>query len=704
MRCLICKEKFKYDAGRCQHIPKNVCEKCALSGKSVHQCDSTCFPTWPIKIDSRPLSSSVIGSNPTGEIKGVEEDFFPSIFNFIYCDVKDVQIVLKELHLLHVSVDFSLRGNKALLEQAYQNESWKYQHVADYKKESEISEGRIAHLFATHLWSGLRLIDDSVQLTIDSKKASVIVNPNVDFLGLPDSYPPDKKAQNPQNHFYTFFIGKFTVFYGPFVLEKNYHIEYDIEAINFVYETGYLFPFKYVDFRSVNLGGEYPFAAGNPVFQRIDPFRTKLLPPAARLRWFRDVGDTEYPPQMYLYAADPFRDTPIKGEQYEPKTFLNNTPYFNLKDFTLVRTGFMPAQVKKDDLYLRVRITKSPLPIRVFDQLQKLPRYRDFLIEYDLINFSHEPVDVEITSEISGITDQIVSNFTIPAMKNSEGKPARIVESQCPNIKFGILDQITEPLEATLSYQINIKGKNGSETTFRKATQKIKILPHDVIVWSIKDKAGNTVYDLSKMIGSWVTPIDREGLLDEIRGKAKNYHPAKILVGNQGGPLEDINSQVKALYDYLNAESGISYVEQSTFKHTFDANAQRVLLPERVIKAHTGNCIDLTVLFASLLEGLGINPLILLTSDHAFLGWGNKYSKEDMGYLECTMLGRVNEGTGSKFTFEEAFLAGKKEFADKFILKGANEYIPIHSIMFGKDGAQIIDIGEVRKEGIKRYN
>lgn len=699
MKCILCKQKFKPDQGRCLIIPKNVCEKCSLEGKTTHQCDLSCSKKLPVKIDSMPLSSSVIGLNPMGEIRGVEEDFFPAIYNYVSCSVESVSINLKEMHHLHVSIDFSLTGNESLLKKAYEGEDWKYQHVSECKKENGITEGGIAHLFATYLWSGLKVIDSSAKLFIDDKEVSVITNPNVDFIGSPDSYPPDKKNQTAKDINYSFYIGKFVMFYGPLIFNSKYHLEYDIEAINFFYETGYLFPFKYVDIKNVDISGNSQIIPGNILFQRVDPRRMNILPLAQRIRWFREIGDINSPPM--IYAADPFRDTKLYGVGHGPRTFLNSKPYFNLSNFTLISTGFMPAVASTDDIYIRVRVTDSPLPIRVFDQLQRLPRYRDFLIEYDLINFSESPIDVEIVSEINGITDQAIGNFTIPAKKNSDGKPSRIVECQCPNVKFGVLEQITESIDATLTYKINIKGKNGKTTEYRKATKTIKILPHDVIVWSIKDKAGNSVYDLSKMIGSWVTPCDKGGLLDEIRGKAKGYHPSKILVGNQGS-LEDINLQIKALYDYLNTESGISYVEQSSFKHTSDANAQRVLLPERVIKAKTGNCIDLTVLFASLMEGLGINPLILLTSDHAFLGWGSKHSKDKMGFLECTMLGLVNPDTGKKITFEEAYEAGKAEFMDKFILKGASEYLPIHSITFGKDGSQIIDLSEVRKEGIKR--
>lgn len=173
--------------------------------------------------------------------------------------------------------------------------------------------------------------------------------------------------------------------------------------------------------------------------------------------------------------------------------------------------------------------------------------------------------------------------------------------------------------------------------------------------------------------------------------------------GEQGNSnLYDKTLQVKALYDYLNDKSGISYVNQP-FCYDFNIGGQRVLEPERVVRAKTGNCIDLTVLFASLMEGLGLNPLILLMPNHAFLGWGNKYKTSEMGFLETTILGSINNQSGKKYTFEEASQIAEKTFKEKFLYIGSEDYLPLHSVVYSTNrDCKIVDLSEVRNEGIFR--
>ncbi|PIR08903.1 hypothetical protein COV53_00625, partial [Candidatus Gottesmanbacteria bacterium CG11_big_fil_rev_8_21_14_0_20_37_11] len=89
--------------------------------------------------------------------------------------------------------------------------------------------------------------------------------------------------------------------------------------------------------------------------------------------------------------------------------------------------------------------------------------------------------------------------------------------------------------------------------------------------------------------------------------------------------------------------------------------------------------------------------------DHAFLGWGNKYKTSEMGFLETTLLGSVNEKTEKKFTFEEASQIGEKKFKEKFLYIGSEDYLPLHSVIYSTNrDCKIVDLSEVRKDGIFR--
>lgn len=697
MKCISCSNKFpKKGIQRCPNADARLCLKCNLLGLGRHRCDLKCPGSSFPKIKTYPLSSSIIGMNPTGEIRGTIDEFLPRGFNYVTCNVHNVKVHATKLQKLHVSVDFTLYGADTLLEELYSSEGWKWQHIQNELKSLEVKESNIiAPVFCLYLWEGIRVKQETVRLTINSKERISIPKQEVDFVGLPDCYPPLTENPKPMDKKFSFFVGKFTCFYSPFVLGESYHLEFDLEAVNFYYDLGFLFPYNFVDVEQIDYSAESPIAfpfAGQMV---VHPIREDSFPPKQEYEWMKhkSFGSTHMRP--WIVPADPFRKIPLMG--ISGKQGLVSSDVIHLAEYDLLLINLPLAHKKNKKIIIDVEVTESALPVRVYDQMQRLPRFNDKLVRFDVVNFSKEPIEIEISSEILGYTEEEISNHSLPEIGGD--KPSRIVVHHCPKLKRSVLRTINHAVEATLKYEIYLKTDQG-RNLYERGTETIKLLPHDMIIWAAKDIQGAGVYDLTKFIGSWITPSDNKGLLDKIRGKAKEYHPDKVLVGSAGvSHLDQLTSQIKALYDYLNEKSGISYVNQA-FNYDFGAGAQRVLLPERVIEAKTGNCIDLTVLFASLMEGMGINPLILLMPGHAFLGWGNKHDKDKMGFLETTTLGSINKATGKKFTFEESFAKAKKTFESKFIMGGAKNYIPLYSLTFSEDRYLIVDLGEVRKDGI----
>lgn len=703
MKCIICHNKFPTKhIKRCSKLPRDICIKCSIEGNGVHSCDLSCSASKFPKIKSYPLSDGVVGMNPAGEEKTTTEEFMPRAFHFVSCEVLQVNIHMPNIFLLEVGVDFKLKGNPSLIKSIYEDEYWKLTHIESaFKKGLTDIKFPVAPVFSIFIDGHLRVISESIELKIDGKSRSIFLNDTPEFIGLPDCFPPLTESSKPSDEFYSYFSGKFSVFYTPFELEKIYSIKFNIEAVNFFYITGLLFPYRFVHVRSFNVSSSDSQAIPRKIVRTIDPMRLDKFPPKQEYEWDRKGRMELRPPWMNRAYA--FRDQPLIGLYQKPNMLATESvTNISLHDYAILGSRLFIALPRNKEFIAKVETTTSPLPVRIYEQLQSLPKYRDFLIAYDLINLSKNPLELELVSKIDGYTTEAIDNITIPPIGSS--KSARILQTQCPKLKRGILDKVVRATEAMLTYKI-IKRNNGKRVILERGSRTIKLLPEDVMIWSIKDPKGSTYYDLAKMLGAWVTATDEKRMLDKIRGGAKEFHPDKILVGQQGEEvtLAEITAQIKALYDFLNEKSGISYVNQP-FVFDFESGGQRVLTPENVIMAKAGNCIDLVILFASLMEGLGFNPLILLTKSHAFLGWGNKYSKDTMSFLECTCLGRVNSDTGKKFTFEEAQKMAKEVYSKEFIKIGADDYIPLHSVVLSPDEPQIIDLFEVRKEGIHRVH
>jgi hypothetical protein len=66
--------------------------------------------------------------------------------------------------------------------------------------------------------------------------------------------------------------------------------------------------------------------------------------------------------------------------------------------------------------------------------------------------------------------------------------------------------------------------------------------------------------------------------------------------------------------------------------------AQRLRLPGETLRLNTANCMDVTLVFASAMENLGMEPLVVIVPSHAFAGVRLGRGSEDILYLDLTVL------------------------------------------------------------------
>ena len=179
----------------------------------------------------------------------------------------------------------------------------------------------------------------------------------------------------------------------------------------------------------------------------------------------------------------------------------------------------------------------------------------------------------------------------------------------------------------------------------------------DVIIWAIIERSGK-VHDLSKHIAAWVTPNDPD-VVHMLR-KAAEHHPSKEFVGYQGVGSEQeraalVREQVKAIFTALKEDAEIAYVNApAEYGKRANDVSQRVSFPKDSLENRQANCVDGVVLYASLIERAGLNPVIVLIPGHALVGWETWDGTSEYEYLDTTL-------TGSE-TFEAAAALGAEIF------------------------------------------
>jgi hypothetical protein len=246
---------------------------------------------------------------------------------------------------------------------------------------------------------------------------------------------------------------------------------------------------------------------------------------------------------------------------------------------------------------------------------------------------------VRVSSRVEGYSAMATNSFEIGI-----GKDKTHTFKQLPTFFPQRVREVTELTRATLSVEVeDLDGKMELHQT-----EAVWLLARTSAPLAVMDPQTGKWRDLTPYLGAFVTP-NSVALMTFLR-EAADVHPEGRLVGYQGS-RDNVTPQVKALFDALKVKAEITYVNSVVdFNPQQGLNTQRVRLPRESLADREANCIDGTVLFASLLEGISMSPAIVLVPGHAFLAW-ETWRDGDGGsnqwrYLETTMIGSS--------TFEQA--------------------------------------------------
>lgn len=220
---------------------------------------------------------------------------------------------------------------------------------------------------------------------------------------------------------------------------------------------------------------------------------------------------------------------------------------------------------------------------------------------------------------------------------------------------------ITERIVTGFKLSVTSAGEEITSESF-----DIEFMPYDH--WT-----GTTI--LPQTIVSFITP-NHPAISNVV---VRSAEMLKMLTGSsalneyQTGNINDVRQQVAAVFAAVH-DLGIVY---RGIPAGYEEIGQRITLPYQVVTSKIANCIELTLLMASVLEAIGINCVIIFQQGHAFFGvWlvddcyscsvcddpafiEKKCSRgiDEMLVIECTHL------SNEKASFEEAVRAAEMRLA-----------------------------------------
>lgn len=271
-------------------------------------------------------------------------------------------------------------------------------------------------------------------------------------------------------------------------------------------------------------------------------------------------------------------------------------------------------------------------------------------------------VENELGRDLSGISVHLAAEppFLMPGIWRIE----RIADRATHHIRS--LDLKLDP-----AFLAGINASGRGELRIRVEVSGETLAEQTIDVNLLPPSHWGGVNSAPELLAAFVRPTDPsvDVILREASGKLASAGRIDAIDGYRKGTKARAWEIADAIWAAL-VSHAISYVLPPK---SFERFGQQIRGPSEILSRKVGTCLDLTLLYASCLEQAGLNPILVLTEGHAFVGiWlldedfsscviddpqmlRKRVQLDEMVLVETTLLTGSNPGR-----FKQAVEAGRK--------------------------------------------
>jgi hypothetical protein len=279
-----------------------------------------------------------------------------------------------------------------------------------------------------------------------------------------------------------------------------------------------------------------------------------------------------------------------------------------------------------------------------------------------VVNNNSAAVKVVVTSEVTGYTSQATDTVTIPAGATQELR-------QNPRLTTTAIDSLNAPHDADVHVVVSYL-QSGEPRTVLDQTSSTNVTSRRDFPWLI---GGFTEHQVDELLAVMVTQNDPA--VEELIRTAANYRADHAMGATE--TAADALDEMSAIWQAESKDYHLFYVNTT---ETFSAAFQRIRLPGEVLPEASGNCIELTLLYAAVAEALGLKGYLILVPGHAYFGV-DLTGQQDIVIIETTLI------RGD--TFKDALASGTQEW---------NEAYP--HLQAGEKSYDVVDVEAARADGV----
>jgi hypothetical protein len=271
--------------------------------------------------------------------------------------------------------------------------------------------------------------------------------------------------------------------------------------------------------------------------------------------------------------------------------------------------------------------------------------YGTFLDDFVIVtvdNGNSAPVKVTVQSTITGYTDKASDTVTVAANGTEEIR-------QNPRLTQAGYESLNSQHPAELSVVVSYL-ESGQPRTILDQTSETTITSRDDFPWSIKGFTQQENFDL---VTAMITPTDPS--VNALIRNAANYDPNGAMTSGYDSEQDADGTVAQRLSDIWQAEASDYKLTYISTPITFaSGSSQRIRLPGEVLDQSSGNCIELTLLYAAAVEFLGMQPALVIVPGHAYVAVRLDSKNNSFYFVETTMIGAA--------TFNDALKTGSSEW------------------------------------------
>ncbi len=261
-------------------------------------------------------------------------------------------------------------------------------------------------------------------------------------------------------------------------------------------------------------------------------------------------------------------------------------------------------------------ITNSPITLYV-DYLSNfsLAAQQNAYPLFRSIRLNYPTPDTDPTEDLKPICKLILKLSTAPDLFALEEWPideirpgqAITIQQRPLNIPHNILFELTEEMKLVVT--LTVSSAETPDTIYLRKEIIITVLPANF--WGGESRQPDLLAAFVKPNGVYV-----ESLVRQVTEILENNGYGRSADGYQSNTREKPYLMAAALWNVVFAQR-IAYV---TPPQGFARQGQRIRLAADISVSKLGACLDTSLLFASCLELMGLNPVIALGKEHAFVG------------------------------------------------------------------------------------